>query len=255
MVNPALKCDFLKQLPIELGLHVLSYLDHRDLCRTAQVSKHWRNIVDSNETGWKELMDRDGFELAGGELQRAIAQGWGWQDPVGPEGCELDLSLQNRLTSTETELIHSSRAEPSGRLRSGKRKRALTAVANTERSKRRAVAQDLSKDSKMYAGNKLHKSEGPISAANAAALAVPEPPTGLPSLRKLHLFKSLYRRHYMIRQNWTSGKVQPSHVAFAAHPRHVITCLQFDEDKIITGSDDTLIHVYDTKTGKLRTEA
>jgi F-box and WD-40 domain protein CDC4 len=56
----------------------------------------------------------------------------------------------------------------------------------------------------------------------------------------------------MIRQNWTSGKVKPSHVAFAAHPRHVITCLQFDEDKIITGSDDTLIHVYDTKTGKLR---
>jgi len=58
----------------------------------------------------------------------------------------------------------------------------------------------------------------------------------------------------MIRQNWTSGKVKPSHVAFTAHPRHVITCLQFDEDKIITGSDDTLIHVYDTKTGKLRTK-
>jgi F-box and WD-40 domain protein CDC4 len=41
-------------------------------------------------------------------------------------------------------------------------------------------------------------------------------------------------------------------VAYAAHPRHVSTCLQFDEDKIITGSDDPLIHVYDTKTGKLR---
>jgi F-box and WD-40 domain protein CDC4 len=58
----------------------------------------------------------------------------------------------------------------------------------------------------------------------------------------------------MIRQNWMSGKVKPGHVAFAAHPRHVITCLQFDDDKIITGSDDTLIHVYDTKTGKLRTK-
>lgn len=56
----------------------------------------------------------------------------------------------------------------------------------------------------------------------------------------------------MIRHSWTSGEVKPGHVAFAAHPHHVITCLQFDEDKIITGSDDTLIHVYDTKTGKLR---
>jgi F-box and WD-40 domain protein CDC4 len=41
-------------------------------------------------------------------------------------------------------------------------------------------------------------------------------------------------------------------MAFPAHPRHVITCLQFDDDKILTGSDDTYIHVYDTKTGKLR---
>lgn len=252
VVNPALKCDFLKQLPLELSLHVLSYLDHRDLSRAAQVSKHWRNIVDSNETGWKELFDRDGFELPAGELEKAITQGWGWQDPVGPEGCELDLSLQNRLTSTETELIKSTvKSEPLPKLRSSKRKRGLNNFSS-ERSKRRASAQEAPKDDRFYNSTKLHKSEGPISAASAAAVAVPDPQIGLASLRKLHLFKSLYRRHYMIRQSWTSGKVKPGHVAFAAHPRHVITCLQFDEDKIITGSDDTLIHVYDTKTGKLR---
>ena len=86
----------------------------------------------------------------------------------------------------------------------------------------------------------------------AAATAVTDPHLGLPSLRHLHLFKSLYRRHHMIRKSWMSGEVKPSHVAFTAHPRHVVTCLQFDDDKIITGSDDTFIHVYDTKTGKLR---
>ncbi|TPX13651.1 uncharacterized protein E0L32_005854 [Thyridium curvatum] len=252
VVNPALKCDFLKQLPTELSLHVLSYFDHRDLCRAAQVSKHWRNIVDSNETGWKELFDRDGFELSPGELQRAITQGWGWQDPDGPEGCEIDLSMHNRLTSTESELIRSSKTEVASKQRSSKRKRGFNQFSNSERSKRRTSTQEQPKDDKPFGVMKMHKSEGPISAASAAAIAVPDPPIGLPSLRKLHLFKSLYRRHYMIRQSWTSGKVKPSHVAFAAHPRHVITCLQFDEDKIITGSDDTLIHVYDTKTGKLR---
>lgn len=253
VVSPALKCDFIKQLPIELGLHVLSYLNHRDLCRAAQVSKHWRNIVDSNETGWKELFDRDGFKLPASELQRAITQGWGWQDPVGVEGCELDLSLQNRLTSSEAELIRSvPKAElQAPKLRSSKRKRGLNHNLSSERSKRRASAQEAPKDDRLSSIPKVHKSEGPISAANAAAVAVPEPQIGLPSLRKLHLFKSLYRRHHMIRQSWTSGKVKPGHVAFAAHPRHVITCLQFDDDKIITGSDDTLIHVYDTKTGKL----
>ena len=249
-VNPALNCDILQFLPLELTLHILSYLNHRDLCRAAQVSKCWRGIIDSNETGWKELFDRDGFVLGIGELDRAIREGWGWQDPVGPEGCERDFSLQTRLTSTESEL-RSKPDPPLQKLRSSKRKRALNNFGS-DRSKRRASNQDNVKDERTCTGSKVNKSEGPISAANAAAIAVPDPHVGLPSLRKLHLFKSLYRRHYMIRKSWTSGKVRPGHVAFAAHPRHVITCLQFDDDKIITGSDDMLIHVYDTKTGKLR---
>lgn len=249
VVNPALKCDFLRQLPTELSLHVLSYLDHRDLCRAAQVSKAWRSVVDSNETGWKELFDRDGYQLPPNELQRAITEGWGWQDPVGAEGSELNLSMQTRMTSTESELLRAS--NPTSKLRSSKRKRGF-ALTTADRAKRRASAQDIAREEKPLSGTGLHKSEGPMSAANAAVLAVPDPQLGIPSLRKLHLYKSLYRRHHLIRQNWTSGKIKPSHVAFPAHPRHVITCLQFDEDKIITGSDDTLIHVYDTKTGKLR---
>lgn len=256
-VNPALKCDFLHQLPLELGYHILSYLDHRDLCRAAQVSKHWRNLVDRNETGWKELFDRDGYTLSPGELNKAIVQGWGWQDPVGAMGFERDLSMQNRLTSSEHELTRSLRHESTPKPRSSKRKRGLNTYSASERSKRRASGQDAavasaSRDEKALQETKQHKSEGPLSAANAAAAAVVDPHLGLPSLRQLHLFKSLYRRHHMIRQSWTSGEVKPGHVAFAAHPRHVITCLQFDDDKIITGSDDTLIHVYDTKTGKLR---
>lgn len=251
VVNPALKCDFLKQLPIELGLHVLSFLDHRDLCRAAQVSKHWRNLIDTNETGWKELLDRDGFQLAPGELKKAIKQGWGWQDPEGPEGAELDVSLQNRLTSTEAELW-SPEAESPAKTRSSKRKRTEPPNNGGINRKRRTSAREMAKEEHFSSLPKLFKPDGPLSAASEAAAAVPDPQIGLPSLRRLHLFKSLYRRHYMIRQSWTSGKVKPGHVAFAAHPRHVITCLQFDDDKIITGSDDTLIHVYDTKTGKLR---
>ncbi|EPE02446.1 cell division control protein [Ophiostoma piceae UAMH 11346] len=267
VVNPALKCDFFKQLPLELSLEILSYLDFRDLCRAAQVSKHWRNIIDSNETGWKELFDQDGFEMPLGELQKAIAQGWGWQDPVGVEGCELDLSLRTRLDLSEhdlrahkTEPSHASAASGSGpsapttrsSRAAAKRKRAITSYPGSERSKRRPSAQDApSKEDKKSQWPQQHKSEGPISAASAAAAAVPNPQIGIPCLRNLHLFKSLYRRHHMIRQSWTSGKVKPAHVAFTAHPRHVITCLQFDDDKIITGSDDTLIHIYDTKTGRL----
>ncbi|KAK5996558.1 Cell division control protein 4 [Cladobotryum mycophilum] len=251
-VNPALKCDFLQQLPLELSYHILSYLGHRDLARCAQVSKHWRNIVDRNETGWKELFDRDGYTLPAGELQKAIVQGWGWQDPVGVTGYEQDLSMRSRLTSSEQELTQAIKHDIVTKTRTSKRKRHMNSYVASERSKRRAGTQEvtISRDDKNEM--KQHKSAGPLSAANAAVAAVPDPQLGLASLRQLHLYKSLYRRHHMIRQSWTSGEVKPSHVAFAAHPRHVITCLQFDDDKIITGSDDTLIHIYDTKTGKLR---
>lgn len=49
---------------------------------------------------------------------------------------------------------------------------------------------------------------------------------------------------------WTNTK--PRHIAFRAHDRQVITCFLFDSDKILAGSDNAKIKVYDTKTGALR---
>ncbi|KAI9807726.1 MAG: SCF ubiquitin ligase complex subunit cdc4, partial [Phylliscum demangeonii] len=90
-VNQALKVDFLTMMPPELSLDVLRRLDHRDLCHAAQVSKKWRRLVDGSEGVWKELLDRDGFVLPRGELQRAIVDGWGWQIPYGAEDYERDI--------------------------------------------------------------------------------------------------------------------------------------------------------------------
>ncbi|KAJ3177245.1 SCF ubiquitin ligase complex subunit cdc4 [Gaertneriomyces sp. JEL0708] len=63
------------------------------------------------------------------------------------------------------------------------------------------------------------------------------------------LHKKLYRRHYMIRQNWFKGRYK--RVTFPGHSFNVVTCLQFDCDKIVSGSDDQTIHIYDTATGNL----
>ncbi|KAJ3114857.1 SCF ubiquitin ligase complex subunit cdc4 [Phlyctochytrium bullatum] len=64
------------------------------------------------------------------------------------------------------------------------------------------------------------------------------------------LFKRLYRRHHVMQQNWIHGRCKT--VAFPGHGTNVVTCLQFDNDKIVSGSDDTTIHIYDTNTGQLR---
>ncbi|KAG9239041.1 WD40-repeat-containing domain protein [Amylocarpus encephaloides] len=251
VIGPALKCDFLEQLPVELSLHILGLLDHRDLCRAARVSKHWRNVIDTNETGWKELFDRAGFTLPLGELERAIYQGWGWQDPYGPNSGEEDLRVRANISSDGdlTFLSSTKIEEPARKVRPSTKRKRLGVGLGADRSKRRATG-SYGSGKNFHFG--FHKSEGPLSAATAAAVAVPDPQLGLPSLRKLHLFKSLYRRHFLLKNSWMNPEVAPHHFAFPAHPSHVITCLQFDDDKILTGSDDALIHVYDTKTGALR---
>lgn len=54
-ITPKLKIDFLKELPIELSLHVLSFIDDpRTLARASHVSKHW-NVLLKDEAAWKSL--------------------------------------------------------------------------------------------------------------------------------------------------------------------------------------------------------
>ena len=264
VVSPALKCDFLTLLPLELGLNVLKYLDLKSLCRAAQVSKRWRHLVDSNETAWKQLFDKAGYVLPEGELQRAIREGWGWQ--YGQDDWEKDISTSIALKSDSEwsttsgpscDVIQASQASegpfrtPQGR-RPTKRKAPAKSSSRKQQKKKEVVLktpETITSDAWM---SKLAAVEGPYAAATAAALAVPYPNVGLPSLQNLHLYKSIYQRHHLIQKSWMKGNIKPRHIAFRAHQRHVVTCLQFDTNKILTGSDDTNINVYDTQTGALR---
>jgi F-box and WD-40 domain protein CDC4 len=45
--------------------------------------------------------------------------------------------------------------------------------------------------------------------------------------------------------------VRPRHISFQGHGRNVVTCLQFDSDRVISGSDDSTINIYETRTGRL----
>ncbi|KAF2841957.1 WD40 repeat-like protein [Patellaria atrata CBS 101060] len=263
VVNPALKCDFLQELPYELSLNVLKYLDAKSLCNAAQVSRKWRTIVDQNERQWKDLLGRDGYFLPEGEMERAIKEGWGWQFPTEPNSHEIDLSGQHGCRS-DSEAVSPPSSSSSAAYNDTiarvpnsrpKRKAAAKYNSNNKRQKRKG-AQSGSKQAAQSPAwaEALETAQGPMAFANAASLAVPNPDFGLPSIRHLHLFKSLYQRHHLIRKAWMDERTTPQHIAFRAHQRHVVTCLQFDTEKILTGSDDTNIHVYDTKTGALRSK-
>ncbi|RAL03819.1 F-box/WD repeat-containing protein [Aspergillus ibericus CBS 121593] len=258
VVNPALKCDFLALLPLELSLNIVKYFDVQTMCRAAQVSKKWRHIINSDEKSWKELFDRDGYVLPDGELDRAIREGWGWQFPNGSEDYEKDMCLSPFIKpdpeSSSVPALQSF-GESSDRTLSVSRRpkrKACTRVSSRKLSKRKISSSGTDYSESSDWRKEVSASEGPYAAANAAAAAVPYPDVGLPSLRGLHLYKSLYQRHHSIHKAWMKPNVKPRHIAFRAHDRHVVTCLQFDTDKVLTGSDDTNINVYDTKTGELR---
>lgn len=269
-VNPALKCDFIALLPLELSLNIISHLDVKSLCRAAQVSKKWRQTIDSDEQAWKRLFDADGYNLPEGELQRAIREGWGWQHASRPDDWERDLGVSGPAMS-DTECSGSSNHAGLTGIGALTTPTSESPTPQTKRSKRKAAPKGKAKSRKQQKRSEINTSaamksnistdgwldkaaifEGPYAAASAAARAVPYPAVGLPCLKNLHLFKSIYQRHHIIRKSWMQDETKPRHIAFRAHQRHVVTCLQFDTDKILTGSDDHNINVYDTQTGALR---
>ena len=266
VVEPALKCDFLTLLPLELCLNVVGYLDLKSLCNAAQVSKKWRQVINSDEKAWKNLFDKDGYKLPADELQRAIKEGWGWQHASRIDEWEQDLCINGHMVSDTDEsasLVPSLLSGPSnpksvGKLpslpkRSKRKAPSKAKVSGRRQQKRKDGNSRTTVITDVDIQDRISSSEdGPYAAASMAIEVVPRAQIGISTLRNFHLFKSIYQRHHLIRASWMLEEPQPRHIAFKAHQRHVVTCLQFDSDKIITGSDDTKINVYDTKTGALR---
>ena len=265
VVNPALKCDFLTALPAELAQTVVRFLDLKSLCKAAQVSKRWRHMINTHDQVWIQLFNADGFTLPEGEQQQAQREGWGYQDPHGVNGYEMnigpgDASIKSETAANSPSPSLSHFPSSAGPLRRSKRK-AAPALSTRQRQSKRKRSSRSSRETSLESSTidwmeKMNTTEATYKAASQAASqaarAVLHPRAGLPSLQNLHLFKSLYRRHYLIRRNWMHEDTKPRHIAFRAHDTHVVTCLQFDTDKILTGSDDNNINVYDTKSGALR---
>ena len=247
-INPALKCDFLRYLPTELCETILAHLDVKSLCAAAQVSKKWRQQVDLSERVWERLFYDNGYALQEGELNRAIREGWGWQTNSDPGQAEQDLSLQLGDTFDEPSLTSPTHeSSTAGLSRSRKKGKAKIKLFGRSSRKRKHTSfldsPDMEDDALLVRSS---ATDGPFAAASAAAAAIPLPP------HDLHLWKSIFMRHHIIRRTWMQDHVAPRHIAFRAHQEHVVTCLQFDSDKILTGSDDANINVYDTQTGALR---
>lgn len=57
-------------------------------------------------------------------------------------------------------------------------------------------------------------------------------------------------RHRTIEMNWRVRPI-PSPRVLKGHDDHVITCLQFSGNRIVSGSDDNTLKVWSATTGKV----
>lgn len=152
IIEPQFQRDFISLLPKELALHVLSYLEPKDLLRAAQTCNSWRFLADDNLL-WKDKCKQAGI-----------------------------------ITKASSSL-------------SDKPKRGRT-------------------------GN-------------------------MPKIASA--WKAAFMRHNTIETNWRSNPIRTPKI-LNGHDDHVITCLQFCGNRIVSGSDDNTLKVWSAVTGKcLRT--
>lgn len=75
--------------------------------------------------------------------------------------------------------------------------------------------------------------------------------TPSPYLSEINIAQTLYKKRFIILQRWMNPNYEPKRISVAGHGSNIVTCLQHDEEKVITGIEGKLIFVHATKTGEL----
>ncbi|WPK27298.1 hypothetical protein PUMCH_004679 [Australozyma saopauloensis] len=70
-------------------------------------------------------------------------------------------------------------------------------------------------------------------------------------LPEANIAQLLYKKRHIIMNRWMDDQYEPRRISISGHGANIVTCLQHDEEKVITGIEGKVIHVHSTKTGKL----
>ncbi|KAG2144341.1 WD40-repeat-containing domain protein [Suillus clintonianus] len=109
-ITPMLKRDVLTELPAELALHILAYVDDpRTLARASQVCKRWHDLV-SDDWLWKVLCDTYSFradtEDKTGTKVLEDDESWDEMDKFGSNPIDPWLTARDRLKRQEPSVSH-----------------------------------------------------------------------------------------------------------------------------------------------------
>lgn len=72
-----------------------------------------------------------------------------------------------------------------------------------------------------------------------------------PHLQQQSYAQVLYKKRCIILKRWMDSLYEPKRISVAGHGTNIVTCLQHDDEKVITGFSGKIINVHSTRTGEL----
>ncbi|KAL6404157.1 F-box and WD-40 domain-containing protein MET30 [Ilyonectria robusta] len=213
-VHEQLKIDFLAALPNELSYKILCSLDTVSLCKAAQVSRRWRSLAD-DDVVWHRMCEQ--------HIDRKCTKcGWGlpllerkklmaWNRHQ--QGHQQDHQHQPPAAVVEIDEIPESES----------------GLAVQKRHSHDDTDEDRPAKRPRVNGSSSSRQQ-------------------LDKERKFRPWKDVYRDRFKVGYNWKTGRC--SIKTFKGHENGV-TCLQFDDNIMATGSYDTTIRIWNIETGEV----
>lgn len=275
LIMQALRTDFISALPRQLSQHILLYLDAKSLCRAAGVSKYWKKVIDGDSQLWKAKIIEAGFTVTTNEVESyhsssslsslSLAAPIKTEiiTPISSSSIPAHFNNSNNNNSEQqsnhplTTATSSSPTSITSPYLSSIKEMIHDGVYNSFLDKPlfdHSLLSATSENSLSY----HHQQQQKMASSNLNDNNDSNS-NGNNNLQQHndfkwqpdfdHLYKKIYRRHHIMRLNWKRNRAEKKQITGSGE---VVTCLQFDDDKIITGFDNNNIHIYDIKTGELR---
>ncbi|CAJ2509741.1 Uu.00g056410.m01.CDS01 [Anthostomella pinea] len=217
-VHEQLKIDFLSTLPTELSLKILCYLDCSSLCKAAQVSRRW-NTLSGDDVVWHRMCEQH----IGRKCEKCH---WGLPRLEKKRLKEWKIQHQADLQNSRRAMVPSLATSVNGHgsLASSAAKRGAETLDDHARPKRQCI--------------------------QSAATSSQPPTTSQQELeKKFRPWKDVYRDRFKVGSNWKYGRATMK--TFAGQHTNGVTCLQFDDNILATGSYDSTIKLWDIETSEV----